>query len=231
MAKRDQLRKLRAGTVINASSNKMESKLMKALRAVEIGIKQESPVTLSWEDKLEISLIVKDLKQHNPNIDFFHFFDNTFLKPDGGILYINDKHGKRYPILIAEAKRQGTNDMRAKEGLKKQARGNAIERLGKNLIGFRTWLAHEDIFPFVVFGEGNDFSNESSILDRVATMSMFSPMNRIELKRVSGNQAFHRGSFFFRERVWQANEIQPILKEIAEGSIEYYFDKYGRNNF
>jgi type II restriction enzyme len=45
-----------------------------------------------------------------------------------------------YPVLIAEVKNQGTNDLRAEEGLLKQAKGNAIERLGKNLLGLRTAL-------------------------------------------------------------------------------------------
>ena len=44
-------------------------------------------------------------------------------------------------ILISEVKSQGTNDAREKEGKSKQAMGNAIERLGKNMIGFRTPLS------------------------------------------------------------------------------------------
>ena len=231
MAKRDQLRNIRKGTVINVSSKKMESDLIKALRIVEEKISRNYDVPITWEDKIKLSLIVDDLRKNYPEIDFFHFFDSTFLKPDGGILYITDLKGNRYPILIAEAKRQGTNDLRAKEGLEKQARGNAIERLGKNLIGFRTWLAHEDIFPFVVFGEGNDFSDESSILDRVVTMSMFAPLNRIELISDPASKHFKRGSFFFREKSWTVSEIHPILHEIADNSLKYYLDKYGSANF
>jgi len=62
------------------------------------------------------------------------------MRPDGGILYIVTKDEQKYPILITEMKNQGTNDLRLKEGKKKQAKGNAIERLGKNVIGFRTAL-------------------------------------------------------------------------------------------
>lgn len=32
------------------------------------------------------------------------------MKPDGGILFIIDKSCNKYPILIAEQKKQGTND-------------------------------------------------------------------------------------------------------------------------
>ena len=55
-------------------------------------------------------------------------------------MYIVTKDEQKYPILITEMKNQGTNDLRLKEGKKKQAKGNAIERLGKNVIGFRTAL-------------------------------------------------------------------------------------------
>ncbi len=59
------------------------------------------------------------------------------MKPDGGILAIKSSKDSTltYPILISEVKNQGTNDLRAKEGLRQQAQGNAIERLGKNLNG------------------------------------------------------------------------------------------------
>ena len=36
---------------------------------------------------------------------------------------------------------------------------NAIERLGKNVIGFRTALLNEAIFPFVCFGDGCDLKD------------------------------------------------------------------------
>jgi type II restriction enzyme len=85
------------------------------------------------------------------------------MRPDGGILHFVSKDQKTsYPILITEVKNQGTNDIRATEGTPKQAKGNAIERLGKNVIGFRTALLHEAIFPFVCFGDGCDFAPDSS---------------------------------------------------------------------
>jgi len=51
--------------------------------------------------------------------------------------------------------------------------GNAVERLGKNVIGFRAALMRESIFPFVCFGYGCDFANDSYILDRISTVAMF----------------------------------------------------------
>src|SRR3546814_17460064 len=67
-------------------------------------------------------------------------------------------------------KRQGTNDQRALEGKGKQSQGNAIERLGKILIGFRSALQYERIMLFDCFGWGIDFAPGQSILDRVIPM-------------------------------------------------------------
>jgi type II restriction enzyme len=60
------------------------------------------------------------------------------MKPDGGIMFIVDKNNIKYPILITEMKKQGTNDEVIAMTGKAQASGNAIERLGKNVIGLRT---------------------------------------------------------------------------------------------
>src|SRR3546814_20159135 len=85
-------------------------------------------------------------------------------------------------------KRQGTNDQRALEGKGKQSQGNAIERLGKNLIGFRSALQYERITPFVCFGWGIDFAPGSSILDRVITLNEFYPLNRGSEERRVGKE-------------------------------------------
>jgi type II restriction enzyme len=143
--------------------------------------------------------IVRELQLTYPDTDFHYHFDTSSIRPDGGILFIQGKPDDRltYPILIAEVKNQGTNDLRANEGLPRQARGNAIERLGKNLIGLRAALLRESIFPFVCFGYGCDFEPDSSILDRVTTMAMFGRLNTTQLYNEQSGK-FNRGSFYFR---------------------------------
>jgi type II restriction enzyme len=81
-------------------------------------------------------------------------------------------------------KNRGTNDLRLKEDKKKQAKGNAIERLGKNVIGLRAALLNEAIFPFICFGDGCDFAKDSSVLDKVITISMFGKLNIIRVHSV-----------------------------------------------
>lgn len=230
MAKKDQLRLTRAGTIINATSKEQEKTVIQALELVAEKIQSTYSVKLEHKKDWLLKDIVADLRTHFPDEEFFHFFDNTGIRPDGGILYLTGKDGKAYPLLISEVKNQGTNDSRLKEGLTKQAKGNAIERLGKNVIGLRTAFLHESVFPFVCFGYGCDFEDSSSILDRVVTIAMFGKLNTTYLHSTSEGR-FNRGSFYFREREWSVEEMATIMYDIAEKTLYYYFSKYSKENF
>jgi len=168
-----------------------------------------------------IADIVHELEALYTDVDFHHHFDNTSIKPDGGLLCLEQKKddGLRFPVLISEVKNQGTNDQRRREGLPRQARGNAIERLGKNVIGFRAALMRESIFPFVCFGYGCDFEETSSILDRVTTIAMFGRLNKTYLHNDGPNGQFNRGSFYFRQDRWRVEEMLAVMKDIAERSV------------
>ena len=234
MAHKRQLRTQRSGTIINVTSKQQESNVIKALDKVVkyLQKKFESQIYLIHEKQWWLRNIVTELQNTYPDVDFHCHFDTTSIRPDGGILYIRgpDDDEVSYPILISEVKNQGTNDLRAKEGLPRQAKGNAIERLGKNLIGLRTALMRENIFPFVCFGYGCDFESDSTILDRVSTMAMFGKLNNTYLHNEEQGR-FNRGSFYFRPEPWTVDEMSEVMKDIAERSVLYYFSKYGENYF
>ena len=234
MARKQQLREQRAGTVINATSKKQESDVIRALGLVVdyLGKTFQRKITLVHGTQWRLSDIVAELRHSYPEVKFHHHFDSSSIRPDGGFLYIQGQPGDKvsYPILIAEVKNQGTNDLRANEGLPQQARGNAIERLGKNLIGLRTAFMRESIFPFVCFGYGCDFTANSSILDRVSTMAMFGELNTTYLHSEEGGK-FNRGSFYFRPQKWSVDEMTEIMRDIAERSVLYYFSKYREEHF
>lgn len=161
MAEKHRLRVNRANTVINTTSKKQEKELDVALKSVSKRLLLKFPgIELRHESNWLLAAVVSQLKSDFPNVDFHYYHGTSSMRPDGGILSIVDRKTKKdYPILIAEKKNQGTNDLRALEGKEKQAKGNAIERLGKNVIGFRAALLKESIFPFVCFGDGCDFSH------------------------------------------------------------------------
>jgi type II restriction enzyme len=231
MAKKDELRQIRFGTVINTTSKRQEMQVMQALHDVEGQIKQRFGVELKWEQSWKLADIVASLRHRFPEVDFHYYFETSSIKPDGGVLSMKDHDGKSHPIVITEKKNQGTNDMRVSEGLARQAQGNAIERLGKNVIGLKTAMMSEGIFPFVCFGDGCDFTDDCSILDRVVTIAQFGHLNKTYLHPQGPNNEFLRGSFYFREGQWTREEMAPVMFDIAKRSVQYYFSKYGEEKF
>jgi len=208
-----------------------ESRVIKALAAVVERLRAEFHVSLDHEREWKLAEVVRKLREHFPDVPFFHHFERSAMRPDGGILSLRDAKGALFPILIVEVKNQGTNDLRATEGKPPQAKGNAIERLGKNVIGFRAAMLNEGIIPFVCFGDGCDFVESSSILDRVVTIAMFGPLNEIQVVNQGEKGAFNRGSFFFRPQAWTADEMAEIMYQIGSRSVYYYFSKYGKEQF
>jgi type II restriction enzyme len=232
MSKKHDLRTQRSGTVINVTSKRQEHALGRALVAVCAQLEAKFPgIKLRHESQWLLATVIAALKAAFPKVDFHFHHATSAMRPDGGILSIVSSDGTNYPILIAEKKNQGTNDLRALEGKVKQAKGNAIERLGKNVIGFRTALLKESIFPFVCFGDGCDFADDSSILDRVVTIAMFGHLNRECLHNQGPQGVFNRGSFYFRVPEWTEKEMQMACYSIAEKSVYYYYSKYGEKAF
>lgn len=198
MSKKEELREQRYNTVINTTSKRQEKRLGDGLEIIKEYLTRKYKVRISHESQWLLKDVVEKLRIEYKNIDFFYNFPNSSMRPDGGILSLIGKNHEKYPILITEVKNQGTNDLREIEGKNRQAKGNAIERLGKNVIGFRTSLLNESIFPFVCFGDGCDFAEDSSILDRVVTIAMFGEINKTHLHNQGKCGQFNRGSFYFR---------------------------------
>lgn len=177
---------------------------------------------LEYVGSIELREMMRMIRSYDKRAEFSILTkQSSSMKPDGGLLILRKKDDESYKriVLVVEMKRQGTNDLRRAAGKKNQAAGNAIERLGKNLIGLRATLQYEDITPFVCFGWGDDFNKDSSINDRVVTMNEFYPLNRIFVFKREG---YSPVSMFFRVEKWQVKELYDIMKEVAETSIRYY---------
>ncbi|WP_229238461.1 EcoRI family type II restriction endonuclease [Campylobacter volucris] len=95
---------------------------------------------LTIEKKIDISFMIDSIKNTKIRAQFDTAYIHHSIKPDGGVLFLNSFSGLKKILLIAEAKRQGSNDVRLQEGKNKQATGNAIERLGKNLTGIKAYV-------------------------------------------------------------------------------------------
>lgn len=158
------------------------------------------------------------------------FMDRTII-PDGGVIWLLKEDDKDYRrlVLVSEVKKQGTNRERIEEGRPRQAQGNAIERLGKNLIGIRAAMNHEALTPFVCFGWGCDFVQNydegSFVMSKISMMNEFYPLNRTYVFKKDGSSDknhFSPVSMYFREPEWKRTEMFDILKEVAETSLRYY---------
>ncbi|MCR4274776.1 MAG: hypothetical protein NUW02_01875 [Candidatus Campbellbacteria bacterium] len=210
--------------VKNSLSKKMDSSIDRAVRMLTRRLQRKYP-NLKFEhtSKLMLGDIITEMGNRYPQYKdaVAAVMGTSFIKPDGGFLYATDSSGKRKLILVAEVKRQGTNDKRASEGLKKQAKGNAIERLGKNLIGIRALFKEDSVLPFICFGSGDDFSPGSSILDRVITMNDYFPLNKLFVKK--NFLPFEPVSMFFRYKSWSELEMIRAMEQVAQTAIEHYF--------
>lgn len=225
MANSDFLRRnVNQHTVKNSASKIMDKSIDVAMSAVINELIQKYPqLRFVHEKSMKLTDIISALSNQYPKLarHFSKVLATSFIKPDGGFLFAENSRGELRLILVAEVKRQGTNDKRLAEGKKKQAKGNAIERLGKNLIGIRTVFKNEGILPFVCFGSGIDFHEESSIIDRVITMNEFFPLNKVFVEK--DFLPFEPVSMLFKEQEWTADEMAEKMLEVANRAINYNF--------
>lgn len=219
----------------NNESLKQDIKIGEVVQMVLSDLKNKYPtLQFGFEKKKMLRTIEKLVNGEN-----FTTSKKSFITPDGGFLWVKIKGVKCY-ILVPEQKRQGTNDKRISEGKVKQGRGNAAERLGKNVDAIDVLFGDEDIYPFVVFLQGCDFyDEESSIGDRIRTINKFQQMNQINLFWIKLQKYTSiGGSYFMRGHSmneapgtsdWTFDEMYTILIEVATRATDYYLSKYGKS--
>ena len=163
--------------IFNEDAKNLEGKLSDTVQEVINHLQSIFPgVKFSWVKKLEKRKIAENIGKLN----WKPCSKNPYILPDGGIVYA-EIFGKQYPILISEAKKQGTNDKRLEEGKKKQGKGNAIERAVKNQSEISLYCRPYDYYPYVVFASGCDFEASSSINDRLDAMTEYEPVSYTHL--------------------------------------------------
>lgn len=204
----------------NTKAKKLEKNILDCVLQIMEDLQKKYPsYTFRHEkniskEKIANSLGIKNYKPSNAKSN---------IKPDGGIIYIEDDMGCLYPILIAEAKKQGTNDERKKEGKKKQAQGNAIERAYKNFYELKLFCKNITYFPYVVFVSGCDFAQGSSIIDRLDAMTEYKPRNKIHVKDDA-----KIATVFMKETAFDIEDVYNVMNEIANISIKEVIKNYGK---
>ncbi len=213
MSNSKQLSKQRLNTNIVTANIKNDKKLFEIIAKVSRKLSNLFGIKISHETSMKNI----DLYNNNSNFQYGHNLTckMSSVRPDGGILFVS-KNGKKFAILISENKKQGDG--------KKQAKGNAIERAGKNIMFAQSLLKDETIFPYVIFCHGTDFIEGSYIIDRLGTMCHYQQLNQINLLKDKTNLGGQ--SIFYGEYRISQTEIYNICYEIALRSLAYYIIKY-----
>ena len=162
------------GKIINnALAKQHDVKVRDVMRKVFMDIQKKYP-----ERKFELKSVIPQSSissQINPS--YTPSNPKSSIRPDGGVLYMDG-----IPILSTEAKKQGTNSDRKKDGKGKQAMGNAIERAHKNYNELKN-LQNPYLFTsYILFGYGCDFAPGSSIVDRLSAMTYYDSFNTLHIK-------------------------------------------------
>jgi len=190
-------------------------------------LEEEYPsVEFFWKKKITKSEIVAKV---NPKVTYNPEVENSFVSPDGGVVFVKYE-GEEYPILISEAKKQGTlffkEDGALRDNLtekqvelalsgKDQTRGNAIERAYKNIDEFKLYCESLNYFPYVLFACGKDFESGSSILDRLDAMTRYEPRNVNYVADLP-----QKVTAYVQDEYFTANEMFDKIYDVAQTSLK-----------
>ena len=102
------------------------------------------------------------------------FVESASIRPDGGLIEVQDDNGNWRVVLVSEAKHQGKDIDNIRDGKlvgKKNnqdlmAAGNAIERAYKNINEIANFMLSERYFPYVLFLEGSNFLTQNVTVTR-----------------------------------------------------------------
>lgn len=102
------------------------------------------------------------------------FVENASIRPDGGLIEVQDDKGNWRVVLVSEAKHQGKDIENIKAGKlvgknnnqDLMAAGNAIERAYKNINEIANYMLSERYFPYILFLEGSNFLTHNVIVTR-----------------------------------------------------------------
>lgn len=136
--------------------------------------KQYPQLTFRYRISIKKEEINAALQKVDKSLGQTLFVSNSSIKPDGGIVEVQDDNGDWRIILVSEAKHQGMDIINIKNGKlvgkgndqDLMAAGNAIERSHKNISEIANLMLSESHFPYVLFLEGSNFLTETILIVR-----------------------------------------------------------------
>lgn len=131
-------------------------------------------LTFRYRKDLYKKEINEALQRIDPYLGQTLFVDNASIRPDGGLIEVQDDDGAWRIVLVSEAKHQGKDieNIRAgklvgtKNDQDLMAAGNAIERAYKNVNEIANFMLAERYFPYILFLEGSNFLTQNVVISR-----------------------------------------------------------------
>lgn len=172
--------------------------------------KEFSKLQFRYRSELSKQEINDALQKIDKSLGQTLFVANARIRPDGGIIEVEDDNGNWRVIVVAEAKYQGKDIENIKKGelvgknsdQVLMAAGNAIERAHKNICEIANFMLTEPYFPYILFLEGSNFLTHN-----------------ITIKRPDGNtytMAYDDGTLNRLDRLTAANYGMPINTNLCE---------------
>lgn len=138
-------------------------------------LKNEFPMlNFRYRKNLSKKEINEALKKIDDYLGQILFLENARIKPDGGIIEVQDDNGDWRVVLVSEAKHQGKDIENIEAGKlvgKKNDKdlmpaGNVIERAYKNVKEIANYMLAENYFPYILFLEGSNFLTQNVSVTR-----------------------------------------------------------------
>lgn len=143
-------------------------------RAITELEKEYPNLTFRYRTSISKSEINKALQEVDKELGQTLFVSDSNIKPDGGLIEVQDDKKEWRVILVSEAKHQGKDIENIQRGIKVgvhndqdfMVAGNAIERSHKNISEIANLMLKEAHFPYILFLEGSNFLTENISVTR-----------------------------------------------------------------
>lgn len=161
--------------IFGVEAKEHDSLVCKVSKEIITSLQKEYP-QLKFRYRVSVSKkeINEALQKLDKGLGTTLYLANSRIKPDGGIVEVNDDKGNWRIILVSEAKFQGKDIDNIKQGKlvgknndqDLMAAGNAIERSHKNISEIANYMLNEAYFPYVLFLEGSNFLTQDVSITR-----------------------------------------------------------------
>lgn len=226
------------------SSKKDDELLTKVSQDVALALKKEyickipntwniqcGEKNISFNDLKSLMIDREGISRHKA--EMYYGLDSNIIT-DASIIYLTIKENGNIlyrPLFLGEMKKQGTNDRRMMEGMKKQAIGNAAgDRMCKNFMiaADLCHLANKDFFPYTLFLHGCDFKEEELTKTTLAKFQpFFGELNKLyPFFDKDITWAPKGGSCFYQGNEYTYEQLYNICYECCKCGIEHFLKKY-----